>query len=376
MRHTHFLLTGLLLLGWQYAQAEQVVGNPVLDANVTMQVQHFNGESFEAFSGYASGPTSKYSLRHASLGVSGCLANRVHYEFRAGSATCLAGGAFTLMDASVLYEVVPGIQVGFKKGEILRGFEFYDECVDVLTAEKPRFANVFAPCHPQGAVFELQREFSTGYELLMQAAYLDGSGEDLDEEHELNLGIQLRTPVSGITVGGFFTAIRRRYGPGLDNEMVQDAGLRWGLGTDCRPGNLVLRAEYYGLKGNYNNPYSGTLYREANDPGSYIESPDLKMQAWYAEVGYRVATGISALSCITPYLRFQSWDKGTNAAGDHEFSYYTAGLLLSLDSRGDTLLRIDYEDSVSTPAGQAEDASLLIVRLQASGAWLLALAGE
>ena len=360
-----------LILSCSTARALEL-SNPVFDANVTLQLQHFDGEYFDAFGGYSSGPVSRYALRHATFGFSGKVGERLSYELRAGSATCLAGGAFTLMDAEVMYEVAPGLQFGFLKGEIMRGLEFYEECVEVLTAEKPRFSNIFAPCHPQGAALEFERALGQSH-LQMQLVYLDGAGEDLDEEHDLNLGAQLSTPVPGLKFGGFYTALRKRYGPGPDNQMVQDTGSRWGLGAEYAPAQLHLRGEFYGLKGYYNNPFSGTLYSNASDPDSYIDSADLEMSAAYLEAGYKLRTGLESLPWVLPYARFQSWDKASNAAGDHLFSYYTLGVQLALDEAGDAMLRIDFEDSLDSPDGVEADAALLIVRLQASIEYVLAL---
>ncbi len=342
---------------------------PTVDVNVTMQAQRFGGDEFGAFGGYADGPIDRYSLRHATIGLEGGIGERVEFEFRAGSATCFAGGAFTLLDAAAYYRPTDFLRFGFKKGEILRGFEFYEECVKVLTAEKPRFAKTFAPCHPTGAVVEIEHDFDEVMGISAEIAYLDGQSQNLDDEHDLNVGFQFRTPLRGLAVGGFFSAIRKNYGPGSDFEQVNDSGTRFGVGFDFERYNLALRSEYYRLQGFYNDPFNNTLYEDNSDPSSYIESADLEMNAFYVEAGYMVATNWEQVPFAQPYIRYQSWDKAANADGDHTYTYLTTGISLFLDENRHTMLRVDYEDSMDTPDGASEDASLLIIRLQVDFDW-------
>ena len=368
-----YLAIGILIifLFLPFAHAsETLIESPNIDVNVTLQAQRFDGEKFGAFGGYADGPVDKYSLRHATLGITGIVGSRVEYEFRAGSATCFAGGAFTLMDAAVLYKATPFLKFGFKKGEIMRGFEFYEECVEVLTAEKPRFANTFAPCHPQGAVIEVEQNFGVHAGLSFQLAYLDGGTQNLDREHDANIGLQFRTPLPGITIGGFYSTIRKSYGPGADFEMVNDPGSRFGFGVDVQRGQFQCRSEMYQLTGYYNNPFEHTLYRDMSDSSTYIQSSDLEMNAFFVEAGYTISTSWHSLPYIQPYFRYQQWDKAANADGDHLYSYWTAGITLSLNEERSTLLRLDYEEALDCPEGEPKDASLLIVRMQVDIEWI------
>ncbi len=335
-----------------------------MDANVTLQGQRFNGDSFDTFGGYADGPVSKYSLRHATIGLTGGVGQYMEFEFRAGSATCLSGGQFTLMDASVLYAALPWLKFGIKKGEIMRGFEFHEECVEVLTAEKPRFSKTWAPCHPMGGVVEIEHAFDENMGISAQVAYLGGATEDLDNEHDANIGIQFRTPLQGFAIGGFFASIRKSYGPGPDFQPVMDSGNRWGIGFNYEDFNVHLRSEFYGLTGFYNNPFSNTYYENNSDTTTYIESKDLEMGAWYAEAGYTFTTGWQSIPFVQPFLRYQSWDKASNADGDHVYTYYTCGVTLFTDQEKHTLIKIDFEECLDCPDYQEKDAALLIVRMQ------------
>ena len=336
---------------------------PKLSANVTLQGEKFYGDYFNSFVGYTM-PVSKFSIRHAAIGAFGTIGKYIEYNIEAGSATCLAAGQFTLMDAVILYKPFDFLKLGFMKGEVMRGFEFYEECVNVLTAEKPRFAKTYAPCHPTGAVVEFDYNFSGSMGLSAQFAYLNGKiTQNLDDEHDLNFGLIFRTPYPGLSIGGYYNHIRTNYGPDDNFNMVNDKGQRMGFGFDFDAHNILLRGEYYLLKGYYNNPFHNTLFE---DPEStrYIESKDLQMRAYYIEGGYTFCTNLEPMPFIEPYLRYQSWNKASNACGDHLYSYLTVGISFWLDEEKQTLLRIDYEPPLTTPDNAEEDAKLLIVRLQ------------
>lgn len=337
---------------------------PKLTANVTLQFEKFYGDYLNSFSGYNM-PVTKFSIRHATIGAFGTVGERIEYNIEAGSATCLAAGQFTLMDAAIFYKPYEFIKFGIMKGEILRGFEFSEECVEVLTAEKPHFSKTFAPCHPLGAVIKYDDNFSGSMGLTVEIAYLNGKvTQNLDDEYDCNLGLIFRTPYPGLSIGGFYNDIKTNYGPDKNFDLINDKGKRMGFGFDFDAHNILLRGEYYFLKGYYNNPFNNTLYEDA-DSMQYIESKSLQMKAFYIEAGYTFKPNLEPLPFVEPYMRYQSWDKASNAYGDHLYSYLTLGLNFWLDENKQTLLRIDYEFPLTAPDNQEEDAKLLIIRLQA-----------
>jgi hypothetical protein len=343
--------------------AAQEIKLPKFYANVTLQYEKFDGDYFNSFAGYNM-PANKFSIRHATIGAFGTIGEYVEYNIEAGSATCLAAGQFTLMDASVFYKPYDYLRLGIMKGEILRGFELSDECVEVLTAEKPRFATTFAPCHPLGAVVEFDYNFSGSMGLASQLAYLNGNvTQNLDNEYDCNVGLIFRTPYPGLSIGGFYNSIKTDYGPDTNFKIINEKGQRMGFGINFDANNIFLRGEYYLLKGYYNDPFRGTLY-ENSDSTKYIESKDLEMNAFYLEGGYTFNTNLKPIPFIEPYIRYQYWDKASNAYGDHLYSYLTVGLTLFLDEEKQTLFRIDYEPPLTTPDNAEKDAKLLIVRFQ------------
>ncbi|MBU0691006.1 hypothetical protein KKH18_04245 [bacterium] len=334
-----------------------------ISADAVIQGEHYSGDHLELFSGYTR-PVSQIIVRHASIGIEGKVNEYVDFEFRAGSATCLSGGLFSLMDAAVFYKPIDYVRAGFIKGEILRGFEFAEECTNVLTAEKPRFAQVFAPCHPTGFAAEYSGPLAGSMHLTGQFALLNGaSSQNLDEEYDTNIGFQLQTPVEGLSAGGFYSLLKKNYGYDQQFELINGAGYRTGFGLDYDTHDLLFRGEYYLLKGYYNDPMNNTLYEDAAQT-QYIPSTELKMQAYYVEGGYAIHTGVEAMPAVLPYVRYQSWDKAANADGDHVYTYLTCGISMALGNDQSTILRFDFDMPVDTPEGLEKDSEMLIVRLQ------------
>ncbi len=365
MKKNYIILIALLIVVSTNSIIGQEFKLPEFNANLELQLESFDGDEMEPFAGYET-PTSRFSIRHASIEALGKIGEKFEYGIEAGTATCLAGGQFTLMDASVLYKPLEYLKVGFIKGEILRGFHLSRDCGELLTAEKLRFAKTLAPCHPTGAIVELDYTFENNYGVLLQIAYLNGKETgNIDEEYDQNIGLILTTPIKGLAFGGYYNRIKANYGTGEgpDYTMQNGNGMRMGFGAGYEANNFTLRGEYYLLEGFYNNPFSGTLYEDEAET-IYINSEDLEMNAFYLESGYSVKTGLEELVAIQPYLRYQFWDKATNAYGDHKVSFVTMGINFWMDKNSQTLFRIDYESQLVAPDGVEKDASLLIVRLQ------------
>jgi hypothetical protein len=329
---------------------------PQLGAQITIQGQRFNGDHLNnPLTGYTV-PESKFAIRHATIEAVGTIGEYIEYNIEAGSATCLGSGQFQLMEAGVFYKPIESMRVGLMKGHMLRGFELREECVEVLTAEKPRFAKTFSPCHPTGAVVDLDYDFGGSMGLTAQFAYLNGElTQNLDDEHDMHLGVIFRTPYPGLSVGGYYNDVKKVFvAPDEKGK-----GHRMGLGADFDAHNILFRGEYYLLKGFTNL----TCYE---DPAHTIlvDHEDLEMNAFYVQGGYTFNTNLEPLPYLRPYMRYQSWDKASNADGDHVFSYVTMGITVGLDEGMHTLFRVDYETPITTPDELEEDASLLIVRLQ------------
>ena len=353
----HAFLVSILVLTQVLFSFAADLDLPELSADVAIQGEHYNGDTFVGYSQ----AINQIVVRHASLGMEGNLNEYVEFAFRAGSATCLQGGLFTLMDAAVYYRPVDCFKAGFIKGEIKRGFEFESECTNVLAAEKPRFAKTFAPCHPTGFAAEYNAPLGESMRISSQLALLNGaSSQNLDEEYDANLGVQVYTPVTGLAVGGFYTLLKKNYGLDTLYSMINGAGYRKGFGVDYDANNILFRSEYYLLKGFYNDPSNNTLFKDAG----LIPSVDVKMQAFFIEGGYTFQTGLDQLSEVCPYARYQSWDKASNADGEHLFTYLTIGMTLGLGNDGGTILRFDYELPSTAPEGQDKGCERIIVRMQ------------
>ncbi len=213
---------------------------------------------------------------------------------------------------------------------------------------------------------KLDYNFENNFGLLLQLAYLNGKEtNNIQEEYDQNVGIVIRTPVKGLEFAGYFNRIKANFGtgPAPEYKLINGEGNRMGFGAGFERKNFSLKSEYYMLKGYYNNPFSGTLYKDASHT-QYINSEDIEMGAFYIESGYSFTTELKNLQSVQPYLRYQTWDKAVNAYGDHQYSYLTMGINFWLDKKEEIFFRVDFEKPIDAPEGIQKDASLLILRFQ------------
>lgn len=350
----------LLVMSFFASATELETPPPNLFADVAMQGEALYGNNLEPFLGYRA-QTSRFSARHVAIGAYGDVGSRIHYNVAVGTATCLGSGAFTLLDAGVFYQLNSFSQIGYQKGEILRGFAFFDECTQVLAAEKPRFSPTFAPCHPTGASMWFDHKFENGFDLLGQLSVMNGQTTGkLDDEYDANAGITLGLPVEGLAVTGFYNLLRNYYGNDATTAApIYDSGYRWGTGIEYRTQEIWFRTEMYRLKGAYGH----TAFEDAAHT-KMIAAEDMEMSAFYVEAGYAFQINNEYLKAIQPYARYQSWDKASNADGDHTFSWLTGGVAFLLDRETNTKLRFDYEAPLATPEGHKRDADMFVIRLQ------------
>lgn len=313
---------------------------------VAIQSELYFGEN-DTMLGYQI-PDNKFAVRYAAVELEGELSKYVEYNLGVGTATCLGpGSVVNMMEAGIYFKPVNFLKIGIIRGHIMRGFEIYEGCMDVITAEKPRFIRAFAPCHPTGAVMDLNYDFTGTMGISAQLAYLNGIQKGIiTEEHDLNLGVILRTPVQGLSLCGFYTDMK------LDFEYDEepDKASRSGFGLDYDAFNVHIRGECYLCKGFFST-YPDVL------------SEDLKMRALYFDCGYMWETGMMIFPFVEPYVMYQLWDKGYNVAGDQQYTYITAGLNLGIGSPN-TKLRINYEIPRNFPVDTYKEASSLTIRLQ------------
>ena len=319
---------------------------------VSLDLERDLGGDELAPSGYV-GPKNGFSIRHATLEVEGEPSQYLEYNLEMGSATCLGrGGQILLMEASLFFKPCDFLKMGFMKGHILRGFELYQCCKEVITAEKPRYFKTFAPCHPTGAVIEADYDFTETTGITAQLAYLNGVVYGrVDDEYDVNLGVIFRTPVEGLQLGGYYNKVKEDFE--LDGE--PDAGSRGSIGLNFERFNLHLRGEYYLGKGFYSR------YED-------VSSEELEMRAFFVETAYKFQIEKEMLKYIQPYCMYQMWDKASNLDGEEEqkYDYLTLGVTFGLNgtSDADTKIRVNYETPLSKPESAQEEADQLIVRLQ------------
>ncbi|MBN1151496.1 hypothetical protein JXA84_09805 [candidate division WOR-3 bacterium] len=325
----------------------QDINLPEMHATLSIQYNSYFGED-DTVLGYLV-PDDNFEMRYAAVEFEDELNDYVEYNFGIGAASCQGSGSqISLMEAGIFFKPFDFVKFGFSKGHIMRGFEAYEGCPEVLTAEKPRFINTFSvSCHPMGAVILLDYNWTDLTGLSVQLSYLNGSQRNTAEkEHDINAGMVFRTPIQGLSLAGFYNDLKLDFE--YDNTL--DKASRSGFGFDYEDFNINLRGEYYTGKGFFSS------YPE-------VKSEDLQMSAYYIEGGYKIKINSEIFPFIQPYMMYQSWDKANNTDGEHVWTYLTAGMTFGLGSEN-TKLRLDFETSLNFPEDTPREASRVLVRLQ------------
>ena len=376
-------LTVLLLMVQTMLFAEFEL--PEIHTNIVIQAESYFGDNDVVQDSSWQGnfentiytvPESKFTVRSATIEAGGKFKEKIEYNMEIGMATCSGGTGINilLMEAGLFYKPYEFMKIGFMKGHIMRGFEMHDECVGVLTAEKAHSLGAFKnQCHPTGIIFEADYDFTETMGFETQIGILNGPQEkSFDTEYDRNIGLIFRSPLPGLSVGGYYNLIKQDFGKvdPATNEPIYEKGNRFGFGANFDFNNIFMRGEYYAGKG-----FTGSLIPEAIKPAN-----ELEMNAFYIEGAYTIKTNWDKIPYIQPYFMYQSWNKAADVDAfywddpatiiDDEIlcenfvsNYFTAGITFGLDEEH-TKLKIDYEFPVTIPDNESEEAGKLIVRLQ------------
>ncbi len=358
---------------------------PEIHTNIVIQAESYFGDNdVVQDSSYAGNfentiyavPVNKFTVRSATIEAEGLFNEKIEYNMEVGMATCSGGLGINilLMEAGLFYKPYEFMKIGFMKGHIMRGFEMHDECVGVLTAEKPYSLGAFKnQCHPTGLIFEADYDFTETMGFETQVGILNGPQEmSFDTEYDRNIGLIFRTPLPGLSVGGYYNLIKQDFGKvdSVTSKPIYEEGHRMGFGADFDFNNIFLRGEYYEGKG-----FTGSKVPETIKPAD-----ELEMNAFYIEGAYTIKTNGETIPYIQPYIMYQSWNKASDVdafywdnsatfiddeilCDDFVSNYFTVGITFGLDEEH-TKLKFDYEFPVTVPDNESEEAGKLIVRLQ------------
>ena len=301
--------------------------------------------------------TDRFFVREASLELTGCHDDLVDYVVKGGTAACQGNTQFQLLEAGVMVRLGANARVGFEKSHVLRGFINYEECIDQLAAEKPNFASVLSPCHPTGFKADWRGE-AERWRWFAQLALLNGSSDSLEDEHDYNLGLHLEPPVPGLTLSGYVNDVEFLTGEWDDDFNALSAdGSRWGVGARWEDRGLHLQAERIEARG-----FPTSIIGPA-DAGNDDHYADHHMLCAYAEAGLSLDVGGDRISAVVPYLRYQYWDRDTDAESDEVCEYLTVGTILKLaDEYAD--IRLEYENPIHTADSEGAEAARFIARFQ------------
>ncbi len=388
-----------LLIGWGYGSAlaneeshSDKMPLPTVSANIAVQAEAYSKGDSTYFAGRCLPAQNGFTIRDALIVIDGEYDSHLEYNLEVGSASCQSGG-FMVMEAGILYKPHPHWKLGITKGHILRGFEMHQECVELLTAEKPIFALKYSPCHPLGAIVEYERDFNNGSGILAQVVAAEGTGGTFEDEHDINIGLLYRTPIDGLGLCASYTfwewnaPYTRKDSvpvPGgarddyetiwISDKAIYD-GYRATIGFDYDAHNIQLRGEGYlgkGFKDLLDIPYYAQIWADSANSTKISKAPfeDLEMRAFFVQAGYTLPLVGHPIRYFQPYIQYQWWDQAANLDGDYRTSFLTLGLNIGLGP-GYTRLKIDYQTCLAFAGdgglpGYSEDdqANRLIARLQ------------
>ncbi|MCD4655462.1 hypothetical protein K8T06_16200 [bacterium] len=317
----------------------------------------FSGQLAMQFSGYYGDedpengfvlPDNEYLVRKAALTVHGNYGKYISFAMEFGSEKCPFSSSDNVkfLEAQLFFLPFDNFKIGFSKGHVLRGYHLNHDCTDLMTAEKVRWSSNIAGCHPTGMLASFEHEFSENSGLELEVSYNNGPNSNtLGDEHDLNFGVHYRTHLNGLSISGFYSDIEADF----NLDQVIDNGERIGIGARFDNGKFIIGSEYYVINGGV------SLYED-------IDSSDLEMRAYYVESSYIFNTD-KIVSYVQPYARFQSWDKGSNVKGDHEFHYMDFGIKTGIDQY-DAFFSVEYQTRISEPDGAIDEPDKFILRFQ------------
>ncbi len=319
-----------------------VAFDPEIHSTIMLDAKFFGGE--EANHGDAN-TTNKFAIRKAAFSIEGQLQDNMKYALEGGIATCVSnnsGNTFQLMDASLMYELYPNINVGLQKGHIMRSFSSTTECANRLAMEKPIFEQekVYAGCHLMGFVADGYFELGEISGIEAEIAVLNGNNDHLDQAHYYNLGVRYDSPLTGLSVLGSVSRTKEEYWK--DQVKTHKEGYRAVAGVNYQAHNIWTTFEYFTGRG-----FSG--------------NPDQIMNSWYAQAGYEISVGIKHIHAIVPYVMLESWEKDKDVE-DTTYRYIEPGVTLKVSSS--TKLKCAYREEIMQPDGEIEAPTSFIIRLQ------------
>ncbi len=315
------------------------IEKPKIHSSIMLDAKFYSGS--DSNSGLYD-TSNRYQIRKAVVELEGKLTDHIEYGLEYGVSTCSGGGVdLKLMEAALDYDLGNGLAIGLRQGHVLRGFAGATECSDRLTLEKPLFHKTFATCHPTGFVLGYRNDIPLNSAIEFEAGFMNGPNGTLDGEHDYNFGTILTTPVEGLSLSLNYNHTANNYYRN-DGTQFSDEGYRGIAGLKYENYNFIATGEFY--------------------TGEGFTFNDQEMKAAYVQTGYSIKTGMDRLNAITPYIQYEYWDKNSDLDDESEYSYFSGGLLFSLDSY--TKLRFDYFTETDKPSSAIETPDSFNVRLQ------------
>jgi hypothetical protein len=318
---------------------------PRLHTGIMLDAKFYSGDQANLDNVYDT--ANRYQVRKAAFSLTGSLSDYVDYAFEAGLSTCQGtGNTLKIMEAEIDYAWNDNITFSLKQGHVLRGFSGTTECSNRVPMERPQFFTSMVTCHPLGFVANFNYELPMNADIEFEAAFMNGTTETLNKQHDYNFGAIINTPVSGLAITGVYNHIRNNYS-------IQLADNSWGYKAEN--GHRIITGLKYDFQG-------------FNITGEYFQAKGFDIakrenDAYYLIGSYRINTDFTErITYVQPYARYTFWDKQAESSIESEYTYLDAGLVISLDST--TKIKLNYSKSLDNPKDSVETPDSFIARLQ------------
>jgi len=169
---------------------------------------------------------------------------------------------------------------------------------------------------------------------------MNGENGTFDHEHDINAGIIIDTPLSGLSFSATYNHVNRQYYE-VDYSQYSEDGYRMNCGANYLNHGFWFTSEYFLGKG--------------------FTSDSQKMSAWYAQLGYDVLINHSRLLAIQPFAQYTYWDKNHDADIEQVFTYLETGITFKLTAN--TTLKAVYDIELDQPEGVVEQLQTATVRI-------------
>lgn len=325
---------------------------PHVGADIILEYLHFSGDSVYNSQGIFSEEINRYRIRKVAFLLDGRVGENISYFCETAVASCGGGSNLGIMEAGIFIDPVNvPFKVGIGQLHAMRGYSLGEECGYSVLLEKPVWRKTVSPgCHSLGSVSEFEVNLGTPGALSAQIGYFNGTTGTSEKDWDMVGWLQYHMPLEGLSVGGFYEKMHLEMNPEL--EGIEEAD-RFGAGIDMDNGSVAARVEFVSISG---------IPMATRPMGCEDNCEDIENSGLLVQAGYTFPLDVSWATGVRPYAGYQAWDRWSNAdSGDWLYSWMEAGVQVNIEP--ESWITVGWRGPAETPEGQAEDSSVMAVRL-------------